>query len=232
MRKETAVRAAVLLVSLGAALAQAQTSPPPPASSSVAPGAPSWTVDSGQTVGDGNSVVRGQVGWPGIYGDFIHGVSSTFDVGGRFGFDWGGYGGATYAGVGVGIDFQLLLRLQAFDISGYKGAFTFNPGLVLRFPSFAGASTQVGITFPIGAQMGFPVNDKFVINASLELPFFVTFGTGSAFFIPILLGGGVEYQLQPNLAFTGKLALGPSIGTNGAGTVFDLQLLVGVAYKL
>lgn len=228
MRKQTAVRAALLVVSLGAALAQAQTAPPPPSTSSV-PGAPAWTVDSGQTIGDGNSVLRGQIGWPGIYGDYIHGLSSTFDIGGRFGFDWGGYGGATYAGAGVGLDFQLLLRIQAFDIGGYKGAFTFNPGFILRFPT---GGSQAGITFPIGAQIGFPINDKFVVNASLELPFFVTFGTGSAFFIPILLGGGVEYQLQPNLAFTGKLALGPSIGTGGAGTVFDLQVLAGVAYKL
>jgi hypothetical protein len=230
MRKQTAVRAALLVVSLGAALAQAQTSPPPPASSSV-PAAPAWTVDSGQTIGDGNSVVRGQIGWPGIFADYIHGLSSTFDIGGRFGFDWGGYGGGFQSGFGVGLDFQLLLRIQAFDIGGYKGAFTFNPGFILSFPS---GGAQAGITFPIGAQIGFPINDKFVVNASLELPFFVTFGNGSggAFFIPILLGGGVEYQFQPNLAFTGKLALGPSIGTNGFGTVFDLQFLAGVAYKL
>jgi hypothetical protein len=75
------------------------------------------------------------------------------------------------------------------------------------------------------------VNDKLVFNGSLELPFFVTFGTGSAFFVPILVGGGVEYKFQPNLAFTGKIALGPSIGTGGAGTVFDIQILAGVAYQ-
>jgi hypothetical protein len=228
MRKQTAVRAALLVVSLGAALAQAQTSPPPPSPASV-PAAPAWTVDSGQTVGNGNSVVRGQIGWPGIFGDYIYGLSSTFDIGGRFGFDWGGYGGGFVSGGGVGLDFQLLLRIQAFEIGGYKGAFTFNPGFIVSFPS---GGSQAGITFPIGAQIGFPINDKFVVNASLELPFFVTFGTGSAFIIPILLGGGIEYQLQPNLAFTGKLALGPSIGTGGAGTVFDLQFLAGVAYKL
>jgi hypothetical protein len=226
MAKQMVIRTAVFMVSFGAAVAHAQTAAPATAPSTTPPSA--WTVDSGQTVGAGNSVVRGQVGFPGIWGDYIYGLSSTFDIGGRFGFDWGGYGGATYAGVGVGLDFQLLLRMQVFEISGYKVAFTFNPGFIVSFPT---GGSQAGITFPIGAQIGFPVNDKLVFNGSLELPFFVTFGTGSAFFVPILVGGGVEYKFQPNLAFTGKIALGPSIGTGGAGTVFDIQILAGVAYQ-
>ena len=40
-------------------------------------------MDSGQTVGTGSNVLRGQVGWPGFVGDFIHGIDSQTDVGGR-----------------------------------------------------------------------------------------------------------------------------------------------------
>jgi hypothetical protein len=242
MHQRTKVRAAVLLLSLGASLAQAQTSTTAAASPAGGGSAPSWTVASGETVGAGNDVVRGQVGWPGLWGDFIHGIDPTFDIGGRFSLNWGGFEGATYGGQGFGLAAQLLLRKQFFDISGYKVAFTFDPGFILQFPS--GISTQFGIAFPIGAQIGFPVNDKLVFNATFALPMYVLFGSYGAFYIPILFGGGVEYQFQPNLAVTFSLALGPTIGTGssttvngvtfsyGGGTVFTVQTMVGIAYKL
>jgi hypothetical protein len=226
MRKETVVPAAVLLLLLGAGLAQAQTATTSTAPTTVT-GAPaySWTVDSGQTVGEGNNVVRGQIGWPGLWADIIHGVSSDFDFGGRFGFNWGPYPGLTQ-GSGVGLTFQALLRKQMFDIGGFKVAFTFDPGFLLEFPA---GGTIAGIMFPIGAQIGFPVAEKVVVNASFEMPFFVTFSPGN-FFIPLLFGGGVEYMLQPNLDLTFKLALGPTFATSG-GSAFTLQGLAGVAYK-
>ena len=106
MRKETVVPAAVLLLLLGAGLAQAQTAAP-----TTATGAPaySWTVDSAQTVGDGNNVLRGQVGWPGLWLDFIHGSSSDFDIGGRFGLNWGVYPGLTQ-GSSIGLKGRLHVR--------------------------------------------------------------------------------------------------------------------------
>lgn len=224
MRKHTVVPAAVLLLSLGAGgLAQAQTTAT--TSTSTAP-AYNWTVDSAQTVGDGSNVLRGQVGWPGLWLDFIHGASPDFDIGGRFGLNWGNYPGLTQ-GSSIGLTFQLLLRKQAFEIAGFKVALTFDPGFILEFP---GGGTIAGIMFPIGAQIGFPVADKVVINGSFEIPMYVTFSPGN-FFIPLLFGGGVEYLLQPNLDLTFKLALGPTIATSG-GSAFTLQALVGVAYKL
>jgi hypothetical protein len=243
MHQRTKVRAAVLLLSLGATVGQAQTSTAAAPAPSVAAGtAPSWTVASGQTVGEGNSVVRGQVGWPGLWGDYVHGIDPTFDIGGRFALNWGGPIGTTYGGQGIGIEAQLLLRKQFFDIGGYKVAFTFDPGIILQFPS--GISTQFGLAFPIGAQIGFPVNDKLVFNATFALPMYALFGTYGSFYIPIMFGGGVEYQFQPNLAVTFSMALGPTIGTGsstningfnisyGGGTVFTLQAMVGIAYKL
>ena len=226
MRKQ--FPAAVLSLLLSAGLAQAQTAATttPTATTATTP-AYNWTVDSAQTVGDGSNVLRGQVGWPGLWLDFIHGAGPDFDVGGRFGLNWGGYPGITLGGSGVGLTFQLLLRKQLFEIGSFKVALTFDPGFLLEFPS---GTTIAGIMFPIGAQIGFPVADKVVINGSFEIPMFVTFSPGN-FFIPLMFGGGVEYLLQPNLDLTFKLALGPTIATSG-GSSFTLQGLVGVAYKL
>jgi hypothetical protein len=226
MRKQTVISAAVLLLSLGAGLAQAQTATTSTTPAAVTGTPAHWTVDSGQTLGDGRNAFRAQVGWPGLWLDYLHGVTNDFDIGGRFGFNFGPYPGLTQ-GSGVGLNFQLLLRKQFFDIGGFKVAFTFDPGFLLQFPS---GGTIAGIMFPIGAQIGFPVSDKLVFNASYEMPFFVTFSPGS-FFIPLLFGGGVEYLIQQNLDLTFKLAVGPTFATAG-GSSFTLQALVGIAYKL
>ena len=89
------------------------------------------------------------------------------------------------------------------------------------------------------AQIGFPVNNKLVFNASFELPMFITFsdglsndGRGGAFYLPLLFGGGVEYLLQPNLSLTFKLALGVTISTNSPNEIssaaFTLETMAGI----
>ena len=71
-----------------------------------------------------------------------------------------------------------------------------------------------------------------IANASLDLPMFFTFGNVNAFYIPLLFGAGVEYLVQPNLAVTAKLKMGPTWGTGDAsGSSFTLYALVGAAYK-
>jgi hypothetical protein len=225
MHRGTGFRGLAVLSILagGAALAQGQTTTS--STSASTPAGVQWTVDSAQTVGDGANVLRGQVGWPGIWLDYIHGIDPTFDIGGRFGFNYGFQGEVGTGSGQVGLIFQLLLRKQFIELAGFKLAATFNPGFLIYFPSGGSIS---GITFPIGAQMGFPINEKLVANASLEFPMYLTFSP-SNFFFPIMFGGGVEYSLQPDLALTFKLAMGPTIGPS---TEFTLNALIGVAYKL
>ena len=221
MHSRTAIRGAVVGMLLVAGVASAQATATPPAGQ--------WTVDSGQTVGDGANVVRGQVGWPGIWGDFIHGMDPTFDFGGRFGFNYG-FQGSTQGGGGVGLIFQALLRKQIADFGGPKLALTFNPGFMIYFPS---GTTTTGIIFPIEGQVGFQVADKVVVNASFGLPMYATFGDFGAFYLPIMFGGGVEYLLQPDLALTFKLQMGPTIRTGTfSGSFFTLETMLGVAFKL
>ena len=222
MHKRSVFGGLVAVVVLVAGLASAQGASTPSS-------AGQWTVESGQTVGEGSNVLRGQVGWPGIWFDFIHGIDPTFDFGGRFGFNYGFMGLTNGYVSSVGLTFQALLRKQIADIAGNKLALTFDPGFLIYFPS---GTTVTGIMFPIAAQIGFPVADKVVVNASFGLPMYATFGTLGSFWIPILFGGGVEYMLQPNLALTFDLKLGPTIATAGGGTSFTLYAMFGVAYKL
>ena len=186
-----------------------------------------WTVDSGETVGAGSNVLRGQVGFPGFAGDFIHGLDPTFDIGGRI---WLNYAieGVTNASA-FEFKVQLTLRKQFMDNGKLKLAGTFDPGFLL----WSSGGTTTGLTFPIGLQLGIPIDNKVTINASFDIPMYVTFGTFGNFHLPLLFGGGVEYLLEPNLALTFHLKVGPDIGFGDfSSTNFALYALFGVAYKM
>jgi hypothetical protein len=189
-----------------------------------------WTVESAKTVGAGQTVFWGQVGWPGIWAEIIHGLDPTLEIGGKLAFNYD-YEGVVNASGFVGLDFQFLLRKEFFDNGKIRIAGRFDPGLLLYFP---GGGTAVGITFPVGVEFGFPVSPKVSINASFDLPMSVNFyGGGTSFSIPILFGGGAEYLLERNLALTFKLKLGPTIftGSGYGASAFTLYALFGAAYK-
>ncbi|HTS80168.1 MAG TPA: hypothetical protein VMH40_06185 [Myxococcaceae bacterium] len=187
-----------------------------------------WTVDSAQTVGSGANVVRGQVGFPGLWGDIVHGIDPTTEIGGRLQINYGIEGLTDSTNFEMGL--QFLARKQFVDTGKFKFAATFNPGFLF----WTGYSTTTfGITFPIEAQFGIPIDQKFTLNASFGLPMWVTFGDLGLFYLPILFGAGVEYLLEPNIALTFKLRVGPTIafGHGTSASSFTLNALVGVAYK-
>ena len=187
-----------------------------------------WSAMSGQTLGSGGGMVWGQFGWPGISADLAYGVSPTLDLGGRFAFNFGEEG-ITDTGV-LGLKFQFTVRGQLVHKPKFDLALRFDPGLLLYFPS---NTTVVGMTFPVGLELGFPINQTLRANASFDLPFWITFNPTVEGFIPILFGGGVEYLFQHDLALTARLKMGPTIGTGNRtrNTFFTLYLLMGLAYR-
>jgi hypothetical protein len=201
------------------------------APAAVAAGDAPWTVESGKPVGEGSNVFWGQGGYPGIWAEFIHGVTPTLEIGGKFAFNYGLEGIVPINK--VGLDFQFLVRKQFFDNGKMRIAGRLDPGLLLYFPS---GTTVIGIALPVGVEFGFPVTSEVSINASFGAPMYVDFARGSAgFVIPILFGGGVEYLLQPNVALTFHVGLGPSFvagnGYVGGSPAFTLYALFGAAYK-
>jgi hypothetical protein len=197
----------------------------------MAAGEPSWTVESGATVGAGQTVFWGQAGFPGLWAELIHGLDPTLEIGGKFAFNYAFEGIVNSSA--LGLDFQFLLRKSFFDNGKIRIAGRFDPGLQLYFPA---STTVVGITFPIGVEFGFPVSPVVSVNASFGLPMYVVFANGGAgFVLPLIFGGGAEYLMERNLALTFKLGLGPSIlignsYVNGAAA-FTLYVLFGAAYK-
>lgn len=212
--------AMISLCNAGVARAQSDGYTPAPSSH--------WTVDSGQTVGAGANVIRGQVGYPGFAGDFIHGIDSQTDIGGRIWLNYAVEGVTNFSAFEFKI--QLTLRRLFVDTGKIKVAGTFDPGF-LNFTK--NSVSKSGMALPIGVQVGIPINELMTANASFDVPFWLTFGDLSQFHIPLLFGMGFEYLLQPNLDLTVKLKMGPDIGTGDfSSTNFALYALIGAAYRL
>jgi hypothetical protein len=193
----------------------------------LAPPAPSsrWSVDSAYTVGAGANVFAGAVGFPGLDLRLIHGLDSTTDVNARVGINY------AFEGLTEGTRFeftaQVGIRKELTNFGNMKLSGRFDPGIIV-----AASPGQFGLKIPVGLELGIPLSQQLTLNASFDLPMFFTFGDVNAFYIPLLFGGGVEYLVQPNLAITGKVKVGPTFGTGDAsGSAFTLYALVGAAYK-
>jgi hypothetical protein len=209
----------------GGARAQGETTPAAP--STVSPPSPSsrWTVDSGNTVGAGANVFAGAVGYPGLDLRLIHGLDPTTDVNAHIGLNYA-FEGITQATrfeftAQVGIRKELLTLGEHMKLAG-----KFDPGIIV-----AASPGEFGLKIPFGLELGIPLSQVMTLNASFDIPLFFTFGDFNAFYVPLLFGGGIEYLLNPNLALTGKVKLGPTFITNGGGTQFTLYVLIGAAYK-
>ena len=189
-----------------------------------------WSVLSGQTLGSGTAVT-GQVGWPGVSLGLLHGATSRFDIGGKLTFNYGREGLIT--SVVPGLKLQAWMRLMLLQTSRVNVGLTFAPG---PFFYFYERYTDVGLTLPIALNVGIPVGSALMLNVGLDIPFYVIFGTGGGVVVPVLLGGGLEYFLDRNLAVNFNVRMGPSVGSYpglyGRGSArFTLEALLGVAYK-
>lgn len=204
----------------------AGTVPMAEAPAAPAGGAHRWTVESAETVGAGTNVFSGQIGFPGLDLRLIHGLDATTDVNARIGLNY------AFEGLTQGTRFeftaQVGIRKELTTFGGnLKLSGRFDPGIIA-----AASPGQFGLKIPFGLELGIPLSKDLILNASFDLPLYFTFGDVNAFYIPLLFGAGAEYMLQPNLAVTGKIKLGPTFGTGDAsGSAFTIYVLVGAAYK-
>jgi hypothetical protein len=114
-------------------------------------------------------------------------------------------------------------------------AVTFQPGPLFYFHD---GSTDVGLALPVALVVGVPVGSALMLNAGLDIPFHVYFGTGGGPVFPLLVGGGLEYFIDRNLAVNFNVRMGPSIFPDSGGrgnrsrAYFTLEALFGLAWKL
>jgi hypothetical protein len=189
-----------------------------------------WSVTSGKTVGDGNTFLHVQGGWPGLSAGLLHGINSTTDIGGRFSFNYG-LGGDFSGELTPSLQLQGLSRITLLDTAKYNLGLEFNPGLGIWFFSNGGGA-HFGLTLPVNLVFGIPVSSSVMATAGIDLPLLIIFADSSLVALPILFGGGFEYYIDQNMAFTFKLRMGPFIGISNSGTDFAADILAGIAIRM
>ena len=174
----------------------------------------------GRDRGNRGNVVRGQVGFPGFVGDYIHGLDPTFDIGARI---W-----PNYAIEGITSD-PVRVQGPAHAAQAVHGQRQVQAGgnVRPRLPGLHRWRVHRGHHLPRRRAVRDPIDNKVTINASFDIPFWVTFGTFSSFHMPLLFGGGVEYLLEPNLALTFKRSWARTSGSVTSPTNFAFNALPG-----
>ncbi len=182
-----------------------------------------WSVLAGDTVGSGRNVFYGQVGFPGLSANILHGLSDKVDIGGRFAFNYAQEGVVDI--IDPGLKLQLLTRLQLAK-SKVNFGLEFEPGVAFYF--HGSNNTWIGLLVPVNFVVGIPASSALMFNAGMDMPIQIYFGDSAV--IPLLFGGGLEYFIDQRLNVNFNLKMGPSIFTEGGRALFTFESQVGIAY--
>ena len=197
-----------------------------------------WSVAGGETVGSGADVLSAQAGWPDVTLRYVHGMSSTFDLGAQmqliYGFE---YGTATQ----FGLAFAMPLRWTLARRRDVSFLLHLEPGV--RFyttdPLVFGLQVPWGLTLEFRPARAFKVGVGLDFNSTLFVTGFGTrFGEDAspAYFFGPMAGPWFEYQIDPHLLigldtrFGVVLAKFSGIDTIGSQFAFRAQALLG--YRL
>jgi hypothetical protein len=189
-------------------------------------GGRSLSVLSGQTVGRGNTVFFGELGFPGLSGEILYGANPTFDLGGKFTFNYGVEGLTDY--IHPELKLNVVGRVSLLKKAKFNLGLKFEPGFLMLIDNGA----HFGLALPLGLQVGIRASSALQAVLAFDVPVAIFIGDGgTSALIPILFGAGVEYQLDRDTLLTFHIGLGPGISTDG-GSSFVLQSLFGIALPI
>jgi hypothetical protein len=200
-------------------------------STALAQRGPYFSAFGGGPLPTGSSLLHAQFGWPGISATFLTGAMPKASFGGRFSFNYGLEGRT--GGVLLGLKLQGLARLGLLDNGRFNLGVEIAPGFAVYFPGAGGpfAYTLLGVSLPVAFVLGIPLSDALALHLALELPMLIALTGTSTFYLPIYMGGGLEYALDRNLYFTTTLRGGPMIDVRINQPAFGLEGLFGLAFR-
>jgi hypothetical protein len=215
-----AALAAALLAPPGARAQLIETSFQPP-------GDTNWSATAGRTVGNNNSVLHVEAGWPGIGFTYLKGLDERTDLGFRVGFNYGFEGTANSA---AGLNLAVPYRRTLVDSGDATIAFRTDPGI-----SFYGnqGSLLFGIGGPIGVVAAVKPDPRVTLDVGADLPILVSFANPAGLLFGPQVGAGAEYLLDRNVALTLRTRIGPAfaLASQGTGSAIGFQALFGVAFN-
>lgn len=192
-------------------------------------GGQDWSMSTGRTVGHGENAVGAEIGWPGIEGKYLHGLSDRFDVGARFAFL---YGSTVDVYVAPAFTFGAVMRAGLVRNGMVSLGLEFNPGVGFGLDN----SGSFLVHFPLELQVGVhPVNILNVVFGVRMTPTIVVpfqQGWSAGFVMPILFGPGVELFLARNLMVTLQTRFGPGVWASGGASAVKFSFIAnfGIGY--
>ena len=184
-----------------------------------------WGLHTGDTIGTGDNLAYGEVGWPGVSAGFAHGFNDRLEIGGRLDVLYGIEGTPhSFFGLGFGATFRYTL-LRSTNFSAEVHAL---PG----FKFDAVDPVLFGLSFPIGGEVGYHVTRQATVSLGLDLPMFADFTNGGYFCIAPQGGPGFEQHVDEHLTLGlvtrfGGAAIAGTGGPNFSDFAFRLQAFVG-----
>jgi opacity protein-like surface antigen len=194
----------------------------------IDPASANWTATAARTVGNNNSVLQAEAGWPGIGFTWLHGANETTDVGLHVGFNYGFEGTAnTVTGFNLAVPYRHLLG----QMGDTTIAFRTDPGLTIYGNH---GSALVGVGGPIGVVMGFRLDARLTLDVGADVPILISFSNPAGFVFGPQVGGGGEYLIDQNLAVTARVRVGPEFALDSAGTATQTAFttMIGLAYNM
>ncbi|MCB9620077.1 MAG: hypothetical protein H6724_11595 [Sandaracinus sp.] len=210
-----------------------------PASADSRPTSDDISLFSGRTVGNGDVVLAGGIGWPGVFAEALFAPTSRFNLSIRVDVDWGSplMGFSTALGGQLSLpmrihlygedDIDLALALRPFGMIG-EGAMVGQEG-VFSDDLGGGAGLEAGV------RAGFHVSDAVTLatGAFFEGAFVRTRGAGSDGTFSFGLLGAVEAVMSRSTMLF--FAVGGGFGI-ASGDLFErhgiVRLHLGLAYRI
>ena len=188
-----------------------------------------WSLSTGWTAGRAKNAVSAEIGWPGIEGEYLHGLSDRFDVGARFAFLYGTLVGVT---VDPTFTFGAVMRAGLVRSGVVSLGLEFDPGIGFSMNGTGAFLVQFPLQVMIGVHPVDVLNVDFgvALTPTIVVPFSREQGVGLA--MPILFGPGVELFLTRTLMMTLQTRFGPGLWTRDAPHVqFSFVASFGVGYR-
>jgi hypothetical protein len=214
-----------------------------------------WSYAAADTVGDGQSAIGGELGWPDVTLGFVYGVSHNIDVGAKLELAYG-LEGTTNIHFGFGLRAPIRINFVKKDklsvlahvdpgIKMYTGTLDSD---VNRATGSYYDKMFFGIQFPVGMAIAFSPTREWSVGLGVDVNLGLGLaGVGSpSFAIGPMAGPEVEYRIDDqivvglNTRFGAEIAIGsqttyPETGETFAGDTvtrfaFRVQLVLG--YKL